>query len=67
MLKIIYIITQSEWGGAQKNVLDLAVGLKNDYIVSVASGPDFLGWMDPSAGAAAAQPSPVPAPVPAGG
>ncbi len=40
MRKIIYIVTQSELGGAQKNVLDLAVALKNRYAVLVAAGPD---------------------------
>lgn len=42
-LKILYIVTQSELGGAQKNVLDLAVELKNRYDVLVAAGPDGNG------------------------
>jgi len=43
MKKILYIITQSEWGGAQKNVLDLANGLKGKYEVLVAAGLDGGG------------------------
>ncbi len=27
-MRILYIVTQGEWGGAQKNVLDLSVGMK---------------------------------------
>lgn len=42
-LKLLYIITQSELGGAQKNVLDLATELKNRYHVLVAAGPDGGG------------------------
>jgi len=42
-MKILYIITQSELGGAQKNVLDLAVGLKNKHTILVAAGPDGNG------------------------
>lgn len=36
--KILYIITQSEWGGAQRYVFDLASGLKDDFDVTVACG-----------------------------
>lgn len=37
--KILIIITQSEWGGAQRYVYDLAVGLKEKgYDVTVAAG-----------------------------
>lgn len=36
--KILYLITQSEWGGAQKYVFDLAVGLKDEFEVAVAFG-----------------------------
>lgn len=37
--KILYIVTQSEWGGAQKYVFDLATNLSPDqYEVAVASG-----------------------------
>jgi glycosyltransferase involved in cell wall biosynthesis len=43
MLKILYIITQSELGGAQKNVLDLATGLKNRHQVLVAAGNEGSG------------------------
>ncbi len=38
-MKILYIITQGECGGAQKNVLDLAVGARQaGYTVTVATG-----------------------------
>ena len=40
MKKILYIITQSELGGAQKNVLDLASGLKDKYSILAATGSD---------------------------
>jgi glycosyltransferase involved in cell wall biosynthesis len=36
--KILYIITQSELGGAQRYVLDLAKNLKNEYDIAVAFG-----------------------------
>jgi len=42
-MKILYIITQSELGGAQKNVLDLAVGLNNKHEVLVAAGNEGDG------------------------
>jgi len=39
MTKILYIVTQSELGGAQRYIFDLANNLpKNEYIVNVASG-----------------------------
>ncbi|OGY50293.1 MAG: hypothetical protein A3J65_04660 [Candidatus Buchananbacteria bacterium RIFCSPHIGHO2_02_FULL_45_11b] len=39
--KILYIITQSEWGGAQRYVFDLATNLpKNEFEVIVAAGGD---------------------------
>lgn len=38
MKKILYFITQSEFGGAQRYVFDLANNLKNDYQVAVAMG-----------------------------
>lgn len=41
--KIIYLITQSELGGAQENVLNLAMGFKDKYDVLVAAGPDGDG------------------------
>ena len=41
MAKILYIITQSELGGAQMNVFDLATGLKNKHEILVASGSSF--------------------------
>jgi len=43
MKKILYIITQSELGGAQKNVFDLAYALKEKYEIVVAAGPDGGG------------------------
>jgi len=43
MKKILYIITQSELGGAQKNVLDLATELKNKYEILVAAGNEGGG------------------------
>lgn len=42
-MKILYIITQSELGGAQKNVLDLAVGLKDKHTILVAAGNEGDG------------------------
>jgi len=38
MKKILYLITQSELGGAQRYIFDLARGLKNEYEVAVAFG-----------------------------
>lgn len=35
---ILYLITQSEWGGAQRYVFDLAKSLKGEYNVLVAFG-----------------------------
>ncbi|MBU1102870.1 glycosyltransferase family 4 protein [Patescibacteria group bacterium] len=49
-MKILYIITQSELGGAQKNVLDLACGLKGKCEILVAVGADgsggFFNWLE---------------------
>lgn len=36
--KILYLITQSELGGAQRYILDLARNLKSEYQISVAFG-----------------------------
>lgn len=36
--KIIYVITKSNWGGAQKYVFDLATSLSTDYNISVVLG-----------------------------
>lgn len=36
--KILYIITKSNWGGAQRYVYDLAVCLKNEWETKVAAG-----------------------------
>jgi glycosyltransferase involved in cell wall biosynthesis len=41
--KILYLITLSEWGGAQKYVFDLAYNLKSSYDISVACGGDKNG------------------------
>jgi len=38
MQKILYFITQSEFGGAQRYVFDLAMNLKADFRVAVALG-----------------------------
>ena len=37
-VKILYVITKSNWGGAQKYVYDLATRLSSSYKVSVAIG-----------------------------
>lgn len=37
-MKILYIITKSNWGGAQKYVYDLATNLKNENDIVVAFG-----------------------------
>jgi len=36
--KILYLITQSEWGGAQKYVFDLASNFRDEFEVAVAFG-----------------------------
>ncbi|MFA6394029.1 MAG: glycosyltransferase [Patescibacteria group bacterium] len=46
--KILYLITQSETGGAQRYVFDLAKNLKEEYDISVAFGP--LRWSYGEAG-----------------
>ncbi len=38
MKKILYLITQSELGGAQRYILNLASGLKNQYDITVGLG-----------------------------
>src|SRR4030042_4471335 len=43
MKRILFIVTQPELGGAQKNVLDLAAGLKEKYRTLVACGADGEG------------------------
>ena len=43
MKKILFVITKSNWGGAQRYVYDLATALpKNEFEVSVAFGQDGL-------------------------
>ncbi len=37
-IKILYVITQSEWGGAQRYVFDLATNLGPEFEVTVAVG-----------------------------
>ncbi len=39
-MKILYIITQSELGGAQKYICDLALNLEQDFEIFVAAGPE---------------------------
>lgn len=43
-IKILYLITQSGCGGAQKNALDLAAGLKNKYEILAAAGNEGGSW-----------------------
>ncbi|KKS65947.1 MAG: Second mannosyl transferase [Parcubacteria group bacterium GW2011_GWB1_42_6] len=43
MPKILYLITQSEWGGAQKNAADLAAEFLSSNETLVAAGPDGDG------------------------
>lgn len=38
MKKILYLITQSEFGGAQRYIFDLAVNLKNEFNIEIAFG-----------------------------
>ena len=40
--KILFVITKSNWGGAQRYVFDLATALRNDFEVSVAFGQEGL-------------------------
>src|SRR3989338_1917766 len=35
---ILYIITQGEWGGAQRYVFDLATGLADEFEITIAIG-----------------------------
>ena len=45
MRKILYLVTQSEWGGAQKYVFDLAVNLaasQNEVVVGAGQGDGEL-------------------------
>ena len=41
--KILYIITQSDFGGAQRYVFDLSTHLNADFDVLVAAGKDGCG------------------------
>lgn len=38
--KILYLITQAEWGGAQKYIFNLASNLKEVFEITVGAGPD---------------------------
>lgn len=38
--KILYLITQAEWGGAQKYIFNLAYNLKDIFDITVATGSD---------------------------
>ncbi|KKR21045.1 MAG: Glycosyl transferase, group 1 [Parcubacteria group bacterium GW2011_GWE2_39_37] len=38
MKKILYLVTESKFGGAQRYIVDLAVNLKNEYEITVAFG-----------------------------
>lgn len=40
--KILHIITQSEWGGAQRHVFDVARALQDEYQIAVACGGSGL-------------------------
>ncbi len=40
--KILFVITKSNWGGAQRYVFDLATALRNDFDVRVAFGQEGL-------------------------
>lgn len=46
--KILYLVTQSQWGGVQKYVYDLANGLnKNKYIIEIGIGEGAQGkWIE---------------------
>lgn len=37
-LKLVYIVTQAEWGGAQRYIFDLATALKDGFEIIVATG-----------------------------
>jgi glycosyltransferase involved in cell wall biosynthesis len=43
MKKILYIITQSEFGGAQRYVFDLATSLNDEFEITVAAGCNLNG------------------------
>lgn len=36
--QLLYVITQGEWGGAQRYIYDLARNLHNDYAITIAVG-----------------------------
>lgn len=38
--KILYLVTQAEWGGAQKYIFDLATNLNSEFDITVATGID---------------------------
>lgn len=41
MKKILYIVTQPEFGGAQRYIFDLASNFKDTFDITVAAGSDF--------------------------
>lgn len=41
--KLVYIVTKSSWGGAQRYVYDLAISFKNDFDVEIWCGDNELG------------------------
>ena len=41
--KLVYVVTKSSWGGAQRYVYDLAVSFKSDFDVEIWCGDNELG------------------------
>ena len=41
--KLVYVVTKSSWGGAQRYVYDLATSFKNDFDVEIWCGDNELG------------------------
>jgi glycosyltransferase involved in cell wall biosynthesis len=41
--KLVYVVTKSSWGGAQRYVYDLAQSFKDDFEVEIWCGPNELG------------------------
>ena len=44
-MRILYLVTQSESGGAQKYCLDLAKNLKKEHEIFGAGGEQKDGWL----------------------
>jgi len=36
--KILYIVTQAQWGGAQRYILELATAFREEFDVTIATG-----------------------------